>query len=166
VAPHRLGLPFLFAKGQPRSAVVAAAQEPNVASDDAESRDRKLAAVSLAASLGGGLLLSSFGMDDSIPEWSRQASSALGWSYVLAWSISFYPQVGRPCSLAALPRVLLTSGYWAAGVAATPPQGCGRQAASTRAADCVKCVSVYVCGPSDRSIQHLLQLCDCGPHAV
>jgi hypothetical protein len=98
---------------------VAAAQESNVASDDAESRDKKLAAVSLAASLGGGLLLSSFGMDDSIPEWSRQASSALGWSYVLAWSISFYPQVGHHCSLAALPTVLLTSGYLAADIAAT-----------------------------------------------
>jgi hypothetical protein len=72
--------------------VAAAQQQDSILVDD-EAQDKKLALVSLAASIGGGLLLSQFGMDEALPDWSRQASSALGWSYVLAWSISFYPQV-------------------------------------------------------------------------
>lgn len=91
---HRLGLPAALhlAIAQPsRSSVVAAAQQ--APQHDSEAQDKRLAAISLGISLGGGLLLSQFGVDEALPEWSQQASSALGWSYVLAWSISFYPQV-------------------------------------------------------------------------
>jgi hypothetical protein len=64
--------------------------------EDEEANDKRMAAISLAASVGGGLLLSqvtSLGIDKALPPAVQQWSSALGWSYVLAWSISFYPQV-------------------------------------------------------------------------
>lgn len=63
--------------------------------EDEEANDKRMAAISLAASLGGGFLLSHFdvGLDSTLPLEVQQWSSALGWSYVLAWSISFYPQV-------------------------------------------------------------------------
>lgn len=66
--------------------------------EDEEANDKRMAAISLAASLGGGLVLShvtSLGFDEALPPAVQQWSSALGWSYVLAWSISFYPQVRR-----------------------------------------------------------------------
>lgn len=64
--------------------------------EDEEANDKRMAAISLAASVGGGLVLShitSLGVDEALPPAVQQWSSALGWSYVLAWSISFYPQV-------------------------------------------------------------------------
>lgn len=59
-------------------------------------QDKQMAALSLAVSLGGGLLLGHLGLgaDEALPLAVQELSASLGWSYVLAWSISFYPQVG------------------------------------------------------------------------
>lgn len=116
-AQHRLGLPVPCHRQHRR---VAAAQQQSNTVEDEEAQDKKMALISLAASIGGGILLSQLGMDEALPDWSRQASSALGWSYVLAWSISFYPQVRQQLVLGAVVQVLLTS-QQSAPCAALPP---------------------------------------------
>lgn len=60
------------------------------------SRDNQIAMVTLAASLLGGMALgaSPWGVEESLQgSWAAVPSNMLGWSYFLAWSISFYPQV-------------------------------------------------------------------------
>lgn len=60
------------------------------------------AVTALAASITVGVLLGSagVGLDDSLPESARHLSSALGWAYFTAWSISFWPQVRAAWALA------------------------------------------------------------------
>jgi hypothetical protein len=60
--------------------------------------DEASAAASLGASIAVGALLggAGVGLDDALPEGAQHLSSALGWMYFTAWSISFWPQVGRP----------------------------------------------------------------------
>lgn len=53
------------------------------------------AVATLVASLvlGGLLGGAGVGLDESLPESAQQLSAALGWSYFLAWSVSFWPQI-------------------------------------------------------------------------
>lgn len=50
----------------------------------------------LAASIAAGVFLGDtlgIGLDDSLPESVQRVSSSLGWSYFMAWSCSFWPQI-------------------------------------------------------------------------
>jgi hypothetical protein len=60
---------------------------------ESNNRDNQIAMVTLAVSLLGGMALgaSPWGVEESLQgSWAAVPSNMLGWSYFLAWSISFY----------------------------------------------------------------------------
>ncbi|KAF6252889.1 hypothetical protein COO60DRAFT_1297682 [Scenedesmus sp. NREL 46B-D3] len=64
--------------------------------ESSDKHDNQVALVTLAVSLLGGAALgaSPWGVEESLRgSWASVPSNMLGWSYFLAWSISFYPQI-------------------------------------------------------------------------
>jgi hypothetical protein len=147
-----------------------------VPQDDGDSpQEKQLAVVSLSVSAAGALALSygaHLGVDAALPVWAQAPSAALGWSYVLAWSLSFYPQVcvavadvqaasQRECSTRAAATPTAAHPVPQQRVAAAPCTACTRSRAAgpvcrTHAACCHSAATasahVYVCTPFDKRL--------------
>ena len=71
--------------------------------------------VTVVAGLALGLAVPDDNSLELPPSWLSRVSSVLGWTYFVAWSLTFYPQV-RPAPRAAIGRCPLESRFAAAGI--------------------------------------------------
>lgn len=111
---------------QRRVVAVAAAKHGSHELSGSDKRDNQMAIASLSTSLigGAGLAALGLGVEDSLPLFAQTPSNVLGWSYFLAWSISFYVSGGLGMHAASLLHAACAEQPSATGCCLFAPSAC------------------------------------------